>query len=59
MQTIEPWNGVPGQPTAQLVVLFWSWHYSKKPHLPRHIATTHVEFDSRMFENNNRKGFTM
>jgi hypothetical protein len=32
-------NGVPVQPTAQLVVLYCSWHKSKKPHLPRLIAS--------------------
>jgi hypothetical protein len=48
-------NGLPVQPTAQLVVLFCSWHKSKNPHLPRLNATTHVEFVSGRFGSKKRK----
>jgi hypothetical protein len=33
------------QPKVQHVLLFCFWHKSKKPHLPRLIATIHVEKD--------------
>jgi hypothetical protein len=48
-------NGLPVQPTAQLVVLFCSWHKSKNPHLPRLNATTQVEFVSGRFGSKKRK----
>jgi hypothetical protein len=42
---------VPVQPTAKLVVLFYSWHKNKRPQLPRLIAIIHVENYSGRFGN--------